>query len=282
MMNTEEQQYLDLLRDLVEKAESQGFRDVRDNHKRVSVFGRQMRFDLSKGFPLYTHKKVFMRGAFEELMWFLRGDTNNKILMEKDVHIWDLWNDSLAEYGYEYGELGAIYGESWRAFNKTFDGVGFDQIDYVVNEIKTNPNSSRLIVSSWNPNAHCVDGKSALPPCHTLFQFFIENGKLSCQLYQRSADMPIGQPINVVSYSLLTHLIAQQCNLDVGEFVWTGGDCHIYHNQLEKVKEIVSRKTHKFPTISINKAKSIENYEWSDITINNYVSENKIVIPVAR
>ena len=281
-MNTEEQQYLDLLRELVEKAESQGFRDVRDNHKRVSVFGRQMRFDLSKGFPLYTHKKVFMRGAFEELMWFLRGDTDNKTLMEKDVHIWDLWNDSLVEYGYEYGELGAIYGESWRAFNKTFDGVGFDQIGYVVNEIKNNPSSSRLVVSSWNPKAHSTEGHSALPPCHALYQFLVEDGKLSCQLYQRSADMPIGQPINVVSYSLLTHLIAQQCNLDVGEFVWTGGDCHIYNNQLDKVKEIVSRKTHKFPTISINKASSIESYMWSDITINNYVSEPKIIIPVAK
>jgi len=301
-VNKEEQQYLELVKELVDKAESKGFRDVRDGHKRVSVFGRQMRFDLSKGFPLFTHKKVFLRGVFEELMWFLRGQTDNKILMDKNVHIWDLWNDSLKDYGYPYGDLGAIYGESWRDFgavdgykpyfNYNGDYVperstrtivkGFDQIEWVVNEIKTNPTSSRLIVNSWNPHVHCVDGKAALPPCHVLFQFFVDGNKLSCQLYQRSSDTPTGASFNVAGYSLLTHLIAQQCDLEVGEFVWTIGDAHIYGDQLEVAKEILKRDTYNFPTIKINKAKDLYSYEWEDIEILDYVSGDKISIPVAK
>lgn len=233
MVNVQEQQYLDILRKLKDEVEAGGLEPVRDGHYRARIFGQQMRFDLSKGFPLLTHKKVFMRGIFEELMWFLRGQTDNKILQAKNVHIWDEWHDALVPYGYESGELGAIYGESWRNFDHideyderdsiSFYREGFDQIEWVINEIKTNPASSRLIVTAWNPHVHCQSGAAALPPCHTLFQFFVKQGKLSCQLYQRSADVFLGVPFNIASYALLTHMVAQACDLEVGEFMWIGG-----------------------------------------------------------
>ena len=288
-----EQAYLYLLKELVCKAETKGFREVRDGHKRCSLFGRQLRFNLNEGFPLMTHKKVFARGAFEELMWMLRGQTDVQTLEEKKVFIWSLWKDVLVEYGYKGGDLGAIYGESWRNFDEVksmsfdyggYDTVqeGFDQIEWVKNEIINNPESSRLIVSAWNPHVHCVEGKAALPPCHTLFQFFVEDGKLSCQLYQRSGDYIIGNPLNIIFYAMLTHIMAQQCDLDVGDFIITFGDVHIYSDQLEMAKDILTRKTYPFPKIEINKAKDLYSYEWSDIKILNYISGDKISIPVAK
>jgi len=294
-----EQAYLDLLKELVHKAETKGFREVRDGHKRCSLFGRQIRFNLEEGFPLMTHKKVFVRGAFEELMWMLRGQTDVQTLEEKKVFIWSLWKDALVDYGYQEGDLGAIYGESWRNFGQVQDFCevsaslndgdgwfdvqeGFDQIEWVINEIKTNPSSSRLIVSAWNPHVHCVSGKAALPPCHTLFQFFVEDGVLSCQLYQRSGDYIIGNPLNIIFYAMLTHIMAQQCDLDVGDFIITFGDVHLYSDQLEMAKEILTRKTYPFPKIEINKAKDLYSYEWDDIKILNYISGDKISIPVAK
>ena len=298
-----EQAYLDLLQELVDKAETKGFREVRDGHKRCSLFGRQLRFNLEEGFPLMTHKKVFVRGAFEELMWMLRGQTDVQTLEEKKVFIWSLWKDVLIEYGYQEGDLGAIYGESWRnfgevrvkghSFEKHIEGTrwsyesdtaqkGFDQIEWVKNEIINNPESSRLIVSAWNPHVHCVKGKAALPPCHTLFQFFVEDGKLSCQLYQRSGDYIIGNPLNIIFYAMLTHIMAQQCNLGVGDFIITFGDVHLYSDQLEMAKEILTRPTYTFPQIEIKKAKDLYSYEWEDVKVLNYFSGDKISIPVAK
>lgn len=291
-MNIGEKGYLNLLKELVDKVEKKGFRDVRDGHKRCSLFGRQLRFNLEDSFPLMTHKKVFVRGAFEELMWMLNGKTDVKTLEDKKVFIWSLWKDVLVEYGYEIGDLGAIYGESWRNFDHidevnendfiSFYREGFDQIEWVRNEIINNPTSSRLIVSAWNPHVHCIKGKAALPPCHTLFQFFVEEDKLSCQLYQRSGDYIIGNPLNIIFYSLLTHLMAQQCNLDVGEFVITFGDVHLYSDQLDMAKEILTREVCDFPQINIKKAKDLYSYVWDDVAVLNYVSGDKISIPVAK
>lgn len=292
-----EQGYLEILKELVNKAESKGFRDVRDGHKRCSLFGRQLRFNLEESFPLMTHKKVFVRGAFEELMWMLRGQTDNQILKDKNVHIWDLWEGQIDPNNPT--ELGKIYGDLWRNFGHVNgeyvvtdsngkdiyeDCVeGFDQIEWVKNEIKTNPSSSRMLVSGWNPQISTNTPKEAvLPCCHVLYQFFVEDGKLSCQLYQRSGDFIIGNPLNIVFYSLLTHLMAQQCDLEVGEFIITFGDVHLYSDQLEIAKEILNRSTYDFPKIKINKAENLYSYEWSDIEILNYVSGDKISIPVAK
>ena len=294
MSNVQEQQYLDIVSKLKHEVLIGGMEPVRDNHQRARIFGQQMRFDLSKGFPLLTHKKVFMRGIFEELMWFLRGQTDNKILQEKNVHIWDEWHDALVPHGYPSGELGAIYGESWRNFGEVsiercdtkteqYDIIqeGFDQIEWVINEIKTNPASSRLIVNSWNPHVHCQSGSAALPPCHTLFQFFVKQGKLHCQLYQRSADFLIGVPFNIASYALLTHLVAAECNLEVGEFMWIGGDVHVYSNQVEFLEVVEDCETYDFPKFEFVKKDSIYDYEWGDIKIVGYQSGEKIEIPVS-
>ena len=292
-----EQGYLETLKELVDKAESKGFRDVRDGHKRCSLFGRQLRFNLEESFPLMTHKKVFVRGAFEELMWMLRGETDNQILKDKNVHIWDLWEGQIDPDNPT--ELGKIYGDLWRNFGYVAGEYvltdrngrdiyedcleGFDQIEWVKNEIKTNPSSSRMLVSGWNPQVSTTTPKEAvLPCCHVLYQFFVEDGKLSCQLYQRSGDFVVGNSLNIVFYSLLTHLMAQQCDLDVGEFIITFGDVHLYSDQLEMAKEILTRPTYDFPQIKINKAKDLYSYEWSDIEILNYVSGDKISIPVAK
>lgn len=282
-----EQGYLEILKELVDKAESKGFRDVRDGHKRCSLFGRQLRFNLEESFPLMTHKKVFVRGAFEELMWMLRGQTDNQILKDKNVHIWDLWEGQIDQNNPT--ELGKIYGDLWRNFgiiehkNGFKFQEGFDQIEWVKNEIKTNPSSSRMLVSGWNPQVSTNTPKEAvLPCCHVLYQFFVEDGKLSCQLYQRSGDFVVGNSLNIVFYSLLTHLMAQQCNLDVGEFIVTFGDVHLYSDQLEMAKEILTRPIYDFPQIKINKAQDLYSYEWSDIEILNYVSGDKISIPVAK
>ena len=292
-----EQGYLEILKELVDKAESKGFRDVRDGHKRCSLFGRQLRFNLEESFPLMTHKKVFVRGAFEELMWMLRGQTDNQILKDKNVHIWDLWEGQIDPNN--PAELGKIYGDLWRNFGYVAGEYvltdrngrdiyedcldGFDQIEWVKNEIKTNPSSSRMLVSGWNPQVSTNTPKEAvLPCCHVLYQFFVEDGKLSCQLYQRSGDFVVGNSLNIVFYSLLTHLMAQQCDLEVGEFIITFGDVHIYSDQLEMAKEILTRPTYDFPQVKINKAKDLYSYEWSDIEILNYVSGDKISIPVAK
>ena len=292
-----EQGYLEILKELVDKAESKGFRDVRDGHKRCSLFGRQLHFNLEESFPLMTHKKVFVRGAFEELMWMLRGQTDNQILKDKNVHIWDLWEGQIDPNNPT--ELGKIYGDLWRNFGYVAGEYvltdrngrdiyedcldGFDQIEWVKNEIKTNPSSSRMLVSGWNPQVSTNTPKEAvLPCCHVLYQFFVEDGKLSCQLYQRSGDFVVGNSLNIVFYSLLTHLMAQQCDLEVGEFIITFGDVHIYSDQLEMAKEILTRPTYDFPQVKINKAKDLYSYEWSDIEILNYVSGDKISIPVAK
>lgn len=277
MSNREEQQVLDLFKELLDKYDKQGSRQVRDGHSRVSLFGKQLRFNLNESFPLLTHRQFFVRGIFEELMWMLRGQTDNKILEDKKVYIWSPWN-GIINPNYKT-DMGLIYGHQWRKFGQNYEqGIcepydGFDQIEWVVNEIKTNPSSSRLIVSGWNP----VDIPSAvLPCCHTLFQFFVEDGKLSCQLYQRSSDVSLAGGFNIAQYALMTLLIAQQCNLTPGEFVWTLGDVHLYGDQIDDVREMVKRGTHQFPQIKINKAKDLYSYEWSDIEIINYQHSGKM------
>jgi thymidylate synthase len=237
----------------------------------VSIFGYQMRFNLQEGFPIVTTKKVHLRSVIHELLWFLRGDTNIKYLKDNGVRIWDEWAD-------EQGELPSIYGKQWRMW-ETADGRVIDQVSQVIEQIKTNPDSRRLIVTAWNVGE--ID-KMALPPCHTLFQFYVAAGRLSCQLYQRSADSFLGVPFNISSYALLNHMIAQQCDLDVGEFIWTGGDCHIYLNHLEQVKLQLSRKPYPLPNLIIKrKPSSIFDYQFEDFEIINYESHPRISAPVA-
>lgn len=283
--NLEEQQVINIFKELLEKYDKQGSRKVRDGHSRISLFGKQLRFDLSKSFPLLTHRQFFVRGIFEELMWMLRGQTNNKILEDKKVYIWSPWN-GIINPNYKT-DMGLIYGHQWRKFGEVYDNVeygtgnserilvqpGFDQIEWVINEIKINPSSSRLIVSGWNPNDI---PKAVLPCCHTLFQFFVEDGKLSCQLYQRSSDISLAGGFNIAQYALLTLFVAQQCDLALGEFVWTLGDVHLYDNQIDDVREMVKREIHTFPQIQIRKAKDIYSYEWSDIELINYQHSGKM------
>lgn len=226
----------------------------------ISTFGYQMRFDLSEGFPLVTTKKLHLKSIIYELLWFLRGDTNIKYLNDHGVTIWNEWADS-------NGDLGPVYGKQWRAW-KTADGTVVDQVSEVIKQIKSNPDSRRLIISAWNVGelAHMK-----LPPCHLLIQFYVANKKLSCQLYQRSADAFLGVPFNIASYALLTYMIAQQCDLDVGEFIWTGGDCHIYSNHLEQVNLQLSRTPYPAPKLIIKrKAASISEYEFEDFEIVDY------------
>lgn len=236
-----------------------------------SVFGYQMRFDLSEGFPMVTTKKLHNRSIFVELLWFLRGDSNVRWLQERGVTIWDEW-------AREDGELGPVYGVQWRSW-PTPDGKHIDQISQVVNEIKRNPDSRRLIVSAWNV---AEIQNMALPPCHAFFQFYVANGKLSCQLYQRSADIFLGVPFNIASYALLTHMVAQQCGLEVGEFIWTGGDCHIYSNHFEQVELQLSREPFPYPTLKITrKPDSLFDYQYEDFVIENYQFHPHIKAPVA-
>ena len=234
-----EHQYLNLLRDILDNGVR---RDDRTGTGTLGVFGRQMRFDLSKGFPLLTTKKLHLRSIIVELLWFLRGETNIAWLKDNGCSIWDEWAD-------ENGELGPVYGKQWRSWAAP-NGDSIDQIARLIEGLKTNPNSRRHIVSAWNP-ADIED--MALPPCHCLFQFFVADGKLSCQLYQRSADVFLGVPFNIASYALLTHMVAQQCNLDVGDFIWTGGDCHLYSNHAEQVTLQLSRAPHPYPTLNIDR-----------------------------
>ncbi len=236
-----------------------------------SVFGYQMRFDLSEGFPLVTTKKVHLKSIIYELLWFLRGDGNARWLQERGVTIWDEWAKP-------DGDLGPVYGVQWRSWPKA-DGTHIDQIAQVVNTLKTNPDSRRIIVSSWNVAE--LD-QMALMPCHAFFQFYVADGKLSCQLYQRSADIFLGVPFNIASYALLTHMLAQQCDLDAGEFIWTGGDCHIYANHHEQVQLQLSRAARPYPQLVIQrKPASIFDYEFGDFAFAGYDPHPLIKAPVA-
>jgi len=277
-------QYLDLLQHILEHGGDKGDRTGTGTR---SVFGHQMRFDLSKGFPLLTTKKVHFRSIVVELLWFLKGDTNVKYLQDNKVTIWDEWAtaEQTARFGRPAGELGPVYGHQWRNFGATqnedgsYQQNGVDQISWLINEIKTNPNSRRLIVSGWNPKEA---SQVALPPCHTLFQFFVQNGKLSCQLYQRSADVFLGVPFNIASYALLTHMIAQVCDLQVGDFVWTGGDTHLYANHFEQARLQLGRDPLELCQLKLNpEVKSIFDFKFEDIDIINYHSHPAIKAPVA-
>ncbi len=243
-----------------------------------SVFGHQMRFDLNQGFPLVTTKKVHLRSIIQELLWFLSGSSNNLWLQERGVTIWNEWAK-------EDGDLGPVYGVQWRSWPAP-DGQHIDQIADLMKTLQTNPDSRRMIVSAWN----VADlSKMALMPCHAFFQFYVApsttpggKGRLSCQLYQRSADIFLGVPFNIASYALLTHMIAQQSDLDVGEFIWTGGDCHIYTNHFEQVQLQLSRAPHPYPTLQIKRrADSIFDYQYEDFEVLNYVSHDAIKAPVA-
>lgn len=236
-----------------------------------SVFGYQMRFNLAEGFPLVTTKKLHIRSIVHELLWFLSGSSNIKYLHDNGVSIWDEWAD-------ENGDLGPVYGVQWRSWPAA-DGRKIDQITNLVEGIKKNPDSRRHLVVAWNPAE--VD-KMALPPCHCLFQFYVANGKLSCQLYQRSCDIFLGVPFNIASYSLLTHMIAQQCDLDVGDFVWTGGDCHIYKNHFEQVELQLSRTPRAYPKLVIGrKPASLFDYKFEDFVIEGYDPWPHIKAPIA-
>jgi thymidylate synthase len=236
-----------------------------------SVFGHQMRFDLNEGFPLVTTKKIFTKAVILELLWFLRGDSNARWLQERGVTIWDEWAGP-------DGDLGPVYGVQWRSW-PTPDGGHIDQIAEVVNTLKTNPDSRRIIVSAWNV---AELSKMALMPCHAFFQFYVAEGKLSCQLYQRSADIFLGVPFNIASYALLTHMLAQQCNLEVGDFIWTGGDCHIYSNHTEQVALQLSRQPYPYPLLRIKrKPDSIFDYQYEDFEFAEYQHHETIKAPVA-
>ena len=260
--------YEDLLREVMESGNPKSDRTGTGTR---SLFGKQIRFDLSQGFPLITTKRVHIRSLVVELLWFLRGDTNVRYLHEHDVTIWDEWAD-------ENGDLGPVYGAQWRSW-PTPDGGVIDQISDVVEQIRTNPDSRRLIVSAWNP---ADIPQMALAPCHALFQFEVHDGKLSCQLYQRSADLFLGVPFNIASYALLTHMVAQQTGLEVGDFVWTGGDCHIYDNHVEQVERQLSRDPYPYPELRLNRRPdSILEYEPEDVEIVGYQHHPGIKAPVA-
>lgn len=236
-----------------------------------SVFGYQMRFNLQEGFPLVTTKKLHLRSIIHELLWFLRGDSNIKYLKDNGVSIWDEWAD-------ENGDLGPVYGVQWRNWQGR-DGKVVDQISELIHTIKTNPDSRRMIVNAWNV---AEIENMALPPCHMMFQVYVANGKLSCQLYQRSCDIFLGVPFNIASYSLLTHMLAQQCDLEVGDFVWTGGDCHIYSNHFEQVQLQLSRDPRPYPQLKINRRpESIFDYRFEDFEIVGYDPHPHIKAAVA-
>lgn len=311
-------QYLDLCQHILHNGAK---KEDRTGTGTLSVFGHQMRFDLNEGFPLMTTKKTAFRLIVSELLWFIKGDTNVKTLLEENNHIWDEWafaqwvesdeyegpdmadfgrrsqkdpefavrykeqmeqfqEKILAEDGFaeKYGDLGPVYGKQWRSWAKT-DGGTIDQLKNVIESIKKNPNSRRHLVTAWNPEF--IDDM-ALPPCHIMFQFYVADGKLSCQLYQRSADVFLGVPFNIASYALLTHLIARECGLEVGDFVHTTGDTHLYSNHIEQVTEQLSREPRKLPTVKINEdVASIFDLELADITIEGYDPHPRIKAPVA-
>lgn len=261
-------QYHDLLQHLLDFGVK---KEDRTGTGTYSVFGYQMRFNLQEGFPLITTKKLHTRSIFHELLWFLKGDTNIAYLKENGVSIWDEWAD-------EQGNLGPVYGYQWRSWPNP-DGSSTDQIVNLVNGLRNNPNSRRHIVSAWNPSF--ID-QMALPPCHCLFQFYVAEGKLSCQLYQRSCDTFLGVPFNIASYALLTHMIAQVCDLEVGDFVWTGGDVHLYTNHVEQAKLQLSREFRTLPTLKLNASvKDLFEFTMDDISIENYDPHPHIKAEVA-
>ena len=260
--------YLDYLRHILDHGER---KDDRTGTGTLSVFGYQMRFDLAEGFPLVTTKRIHLRSVIHELLWFLRGETNVRSLNENGVTIWDEWADA-------DGELGPVYGKQWRRWEGR-DGRVVDQIASVVDRIRTNPDSRRLIVSAWK-----VDEieEMALPPCHLLFQFYVAGGRLSCQLYQRSADSFLGVPFNIAGYALLTHMMAQQCDLEPGTFVWTGGDCHIYLNHLDQVREQLARTPFPRPRLVLKRRPpTIFDYRYDDFEVVDYRYHPRIAAPVA-
>jgi len=268
--------YLQLLDKILQEGNLKG---DRTGSGTLSIFGHQLRFDLQQGFPLVTTKKIHVKSIIHELLWFLKGDTNLAYLHEHKVSIWDEWADA-------DGELGPVYGHQWRSW-PTADGRHIDQIQQVIEQLKKTPNSRRLIVSAWNvadlpdesisPQQNVAQGKMALAPCHALFQFYVADGKLSCQLYQRSCDTFLGVPFNIASYALLTHMVAQQCDLAVGEFIWTGGDVHLYLNHQEQAKLQLSRAPYPLPTLQINrKPESLFDYRYEDFEIVDYRSHEPI------
>ncbi len=262
------QQYLDMMR-LVRETGAR--KEDRTGTGTLSVFGHQMRFDLGQGFPLVTTKKLHLRSIIHELLWFLSGDSNIRYLKENGVSIWDEWAD-------ENGDLGPVYGVQWRSW-PTPDGRKIDQIQQVMDQLRNSPDSRRIILSAWNVAE--IDNM-ALPPCHCLFQFYVADGKLSCQLYQRSCDIFLGVPFNIASYALLTHMLAQQADLNVGEFIWTGGDCHLYLNHLEQADEQLVRDPLPLPTLAIKRRPpSIFDYEFDDFEILNYEAHPHIKAAVA-
>lgn len=263
--------YEDLLREILMTGT---LKSDRTGTGTISLFGKQMRFDLAESFPLITTKRVFFRGVAYELLWFLRGSGNVRWLQENNVHIWDEWAD-------ENGDLGPVYGVQWRSWpaptpddpNRTID-----QIARVMDLIRHHPDSRRMVVSAWNP---AEVENMALPPCHALFQFYVADGRLSCQLYQRSCDMFLGVPFNIASYALLTCMMAQQAGLEPGEFVWTGGDCHIYDNHVEQVLEQLGREPYPYPTLHIDPAASLADYAYEDFHVENYRHHPTISAPIA-
>jgi len=279
-----EQAYLDLLRLVLNEGTEKGDRTGTGT---LSHFGAQLRFNLADGFPLLTTKKVHLKSITYELLWFLSGSTHVDYLQQNGVRIWNEWatSEQTTRFNRLAGDLGPIYGHQWRNYGATttadgqYNSDGVDQIAQVVEQIKTNPNSRRLIVSGWNPGEA---EQVALPPCHTLFQFFVADNKLSCQLYQRSADLFLGVPFNIASYAMLTHMVAQVCNLEVGEFIWTGGDCHIYQNHREQVELQLTRSLYTLPTLALNpNVKDIFAFNYDDISVDGYESHPAIKAQVA-
>ena len=260
-------QYEDLLRHVLEHGSS---RPDRTGTGSRSIFGHQMRYDLSRGFPLVTTKRVHFRSIAYELLWFLRGDSNVRWLQDQKVTIWDEW-------AAPDGELGPVYGVQWRSW-PTPDGGHIDQISQVLDQLRNDPTSRRMIVSAWNV---AEVPRMALPPCHLLFQFYVADGRLSCQLYQRSADLFLGVPFNIASYALLVHLVAQQVGLGVGDFVWTGGDCHIYDNHVDQVREQLSREAYPFPQLAVRPATSLFDYDFDDLEVVGYQHHPALRAPVA-
>ena len=261
-------QYLDFMRHVLEHGTP---KTDRTGTGTLSVFGYQMRFDLSEGFPLLTTKRIHLKSVIHELLWFLKGSSNTAYLKENGVTIWDEWER-------EDGDLGPVYGVQWRSW-PTPDGQHIDQIAQVIEQIKTNPDSRRLLVSAWNVGQ--IDDM-ALPPCHTFFQFYVSEGRLSCQLYQRSADIFLGVPFNIASYALLTMMIAQICGLGLGDLVWTGGDCHLYNNHLEQARRQLSREPKPLPQMHLNPdVKNIDDFKYEDFRLEGYEPHKGIKAPVA-
>ena len=261
-------QYLDMMRIVLETGSR---KEDRIGTGTLSIFGHQMRFDLSQGFPLVTTKKLHLRSIIHELLWFLSGDSNIRYLKENGVSIWDEWAD-------ENGDLGPVYGVQWRSW-PTPDGRKIDQVSQVMQQLRENPDSRRIMLSAWNV---AEIENMALPPCHCLFQFYVAEGRLSCQLYQRSCDIFLGVPFNIASYALLTHMLAQQADLGVGDFIWTGGDCHLYLNHLEQADEQLAREPLPLPTLAIRRRpESIFDYRFEDFEILDYEAHPHIKAPVA-